>query len=57
MPTTRPSDKGEDKAQWWKEESPEQIEGEEKVGPSAYNKQKAGKNKFDEEMETVKHPV
>jgi hypothetical protein len=30
---------------------------EEKVGPTAHNKQKAGKNKFDEEMKTVKHPV
>jgi hypothetical protein len=57
MSTTRPTDKGQDNSQWWKDSSPEQQEGEIPEGPDANNKQGAGKNKFDQEQETVKHPV
>jgi hypothetical protein len=57
MPTTRPSDKGHDNSQWWKDASPEQQEGEITPGPTANNKDASGKNKFDQEQEPVKHPV
>ncbi len=57
MPTTRPTDKGEDRSQWWKDESPEQVEGEITPGPTAFNKDNAGKNKFDQEQEPIKHPT
>jgi hypothetical protein len=57
MPTTRPSEKGKDRAQWWKDAPPEQQEGEIKPGPTAYNKDASGKNKFDQEQEPVKHPT
>ena len=57
MPTTRPSDQGDDKSQWWKDASPEQMEGDVPEGPTANNKGKSGKNTFDQEMEPVKHPT
>jgi len=57
MPEARPSDQGKDKAQWWKNASPDQMEGEDGPGPAAYNNQNAGKNKYDEEMEPTKHPT
>jgi hypothetical protein len=59
MPATRPSDKGHDNAEWWKDDTQEQMEGEGAVpeGPTANNKDGSGKRKFDEEMEPVKHPV
>jgi hypothetical protein len=55
MPTTRPSDKGQDRSQWWKDQ--QEQEGEIPEGPTANNKDASGKNKFDEEMEPVKHPT
>lgn len=57
MPTTRPSDRGHDHSQWWKDETPEQERGEIPEGPTANNKDGAGKNKFDQEQEPVEHPV
>lgn len=57
MPTTRPSDKGHDNAQWWKDESPEQREGSIPEGPTADDKQGAARNKFKEEQEPLQHPV
>ena len=57
MPATRPSDKGHDNSQWWKDAPPEQQEGEITPGPTANNKDASGKNKFDQEQEPVKHPV
>jgi hypothetical protein len=57
MPPRRPSDKGNDDAQWWKNATPEQMEGDLKEGPAANNKDAAGRNKFDQEQEPVKHPV
>ena len=57
MPSTRPSDTGKDKSQWWKDESGPELKGEIPEGPTANNKDASGKNKFDEEMEPVKHPA
>lgn len=57
MPTTRPSDKGKDNAQWWKDSTPEQQEGDIPQGPSDFNKDASGKNKYDQEQEPTKHPV
>ena len=57
MSTTRPSDRGQDRSQWWKDETPEQQEGEITPGPTANNKDASGMNKFDQEQEPVKHPV
>ncbi len=57
MPTTRPSDKNQDKAQWWKQETEEQIDSEAPSGSTSTNKAEAGKKKFDQEMEPVKHPT
>lgn len=56
MPTTRPSDKGEDDGQWWKDQPVEEQRGTIPEGPTANNKDGSGKNKFDQEMEPVKHP-
>jgi hypothetical protein len=55
MPTTRPSDEGKDKAQWWKDAPQEQ--GEIPEGPTANNKDASGLNKFDEEQHEVRHPT
>jgi hypothetical protein len=57
MPTTRPSDKDHENAQWWKEAPDELEEGEIPDGPTAFNKDGSGKNKFDQEQEPVKHPT
>jgi hypothetical protein len=55
MPVTRPSDKSKDSAQWWKDE-PEQP-GEIPEGPTANNKDGAGKNNYDEEMHPTRRPT
>lgn len=57
MPVTRPSDKGQDRSQWWKDETDEQLEGEIPEGPTANNKDASGKNKFNEEQHPVKRPT
>ena len=57
MPTTRPSDKNQENAQWWKDAPEELEEGEIPEGPTAFNKDASGKNKFDQEQEPVKHPT
>ena len=54
MPVTRPSDGGKDNAQWWKDE--QLPEGEIPEGPAANNHDNAGKNKFKEEQNPVRHP-
>jgi hypothetical protein len=55
MPTTRPSDEAKDTSQWWKDAPPER--GEIPEGPTANNKDNAGKNKFKEEQNPVRHPT
>jgi hypothetical protein len=55
MPTTRPSDKNKDNAEWWKDTGDE--EGEIPEGPTANNKDASGKNKFDQEQHPVKYPT
>jgi hypothetical protein len=57
MPATRPSDKGKDSSQWWKDAPEEDFEGEIPDGPTANNKDASGKNKFDEEQLPVKFPT
>ena len=57
MPTTRPSDTNKDNAQWWKDETDEQQEGETPEGPTANNKNASGKNKFDQEQHPVRRPT
>ena len=55
MTVTRPRDKNKDRAQWWKDQPP--PKGEIPDGPTANNQDNAGKKKFDEEMEPIKHPT
>jgi len=57
MPTTRPTDKGKDHSQWWKDAPPELEEGDIPADQTAGNKDNAGKRKFDQEQEPVKHPT
>jgi hypothetical protein len=55
MPSTRPSDEGQDKSQWWKDEP--LPEGDVPEGPTANNKDAQGKNKFNQEQHPVKRPT
>jgi hypothetical protein len=55
MPTTRPSDQGKDKAQWWKDQP--ELEGEIPEGPTAHNEDASDKTKFEEEQNPIRHPT
>ena len=56
MPTTRPSDKNQDRSQWWKDEQQPETEGEKPRGPGDDNAI-AGKTKFDEEQHPIRNPT
>jgi hypothetical protein len=55
MPTTRPEDKGQDRADLWRGTQP--PEGEIPEGPAANNKDNAGKNKYKQEQNPTRHPT